>query len=78
MQSSRVDDKYVEELFEAELEDNTETGSENIDKQGTKNPEEKGEQADNKEEQEDKKKSDKTRDRDSIQSEKRRRTENRR
>ena len=37
MQSSRVDDKYVEELFEAELEDNTEKGSENVDKQGTKN-----------------------------------------
>ena len=44
IQSSEVDDKYVEELFEAEPEDNTETGSENIDdeKQGTKNLEEKG------------------------------------
>jgi hypothetical protein len=42
MQSSGVDDKDVEELFEAEPEDNTETGSENMDnekmdKQGTKN-----------------------------------------
>jgi hypothetical protein len=61
MQSSGVDDKYVEELFEAELEDNTETGSENIN---NKNLEEKGEQVDNKE---DEKKSDKTRDRDSTQ-----------
>ena len=48
IQSSEVDDKYVEELFEAEPEDNTETGSENIDnekmdeKQGTKNLEERG------------------------------------
>jgi hypothetical protein len=46
IESSGVDDKYVEELFEAEPEDNTETGSENkdnekIDKQGTKNLEEK-------------------------------------
>lgn len=46
MQSSGVDDKDVEELFEAEPEDNTETGSENMDnekmdKQGTKNLEEK-------------------------------------
>jgi len=48
IQSSEVDDKYVEELFEAEPEDNIETGSEIIDnektdeKQGTKNLEEKG------------------------------------
>jgi hypothetical protein len=48
IQSSEFDDKYIEELFEAEPEDNTETGSENIDnekmdeKQGTKNLEETG------------------------------------
>jgi len=46
MQSSGVDDKNVEELFEAKPEDNTETGSENedsekMDKQGTKDLEEK-------------------------------------
>jgi hypothetical protein len=44
MQSSGVDDKNVEELFEAKPEDNTETGSENedsekMDKQGTKDVE---------------------------------------